>query len=33
MQRIIKNDQLVDETWHLLPQEQTLDDQIGRAHV
>jgi len=26
MQRIIKNDQLVDETWHLLPKEQTLDD-------
>ena len=26
MQRIIKHDQLVDETWHLLPQEQTLDD-------
>lgn len=24
MQRIIKNDQLVDETWHLLPKEQTL---------
>ncbi len=26
MQRIIKGDQVVDETWHLLPKEQTLDD-------
>lgn len=25
MQRIIKNDQVLDETWHLLPQESTLD--------
>lgn len=25
MQRIIKNDQVVDETWHLLPKDATLD--------
>ncbi|AYC32876.1 DUF934 domain-containing protein [Pseudomonas cavernae] len=25
MQRIIKNDQVVDETWHLLPKDTTLD--------
>lgn len=25
MQRIIKNGEVVDETWHLLPQEATLD--------
>ena len=25
MQRIIKGDQVVDETWHLLPKDQTLD--------
>ena len=26
MQRIIKNNQLVDETWHLLPKDVTLDE-------
>ncbi|MGE7989640.1 DUF934 domain-containing protein [Pseudomonas sp. NPDC089554] len=26
MQRIIKHNQLVDETWHLLPKETTLDE-------
>ena len=26
MQRIIKNNQIVDETWHLLPKETTLDE-------
>lgn len=26
MQRIIKGDQVIDETWHLLPKEVTLDD-------
>ncbi|PTU73434.1 DUF934 domain-containing protein [Pseudomonas mangrovi] len=25
MQRIIKNDQVVDESWHLLPKDATLD--------
>ncbi|MCW3148039.1 DUF934 domain-containing protein [Stutzerimonas stutzeri] len=25
MQRIIKNGQIIDETWHLLPKEETLD--------
>ncbi|MEB2327424.1 MAG: DUF934 domain-containing protein [Pseudomonas sp.] len=25
MQRIIKNEQIIDETWHLLPKEETLD--------
>lgn len=25
MQRIIKNNQVVDETWHLLPKDATLD--------
>ena len=25
MQRIIKNAQLVDESWHLLPKDATLD--------
>ena len=25
MQRIIKNNQIVDETWHLLPKDVTLD--------
>lgn len=25
MQRIIKNGQVLDETWHLLPQDATLD--------
>ncbi|MBA1245174.1 DUF934 domain-containing protein [Pseudomonas japonica] len=26
MQRIIKNNQVVDETWHLLPKDVTLDE-------
>lgn len=26
MQRIIKNGQVIDESWHLLPKETTLDD-------
>ncbi|MDG9885306.1 DUF934 domain-containing protein [Pseudomonas putida CSV86] len=26
MQRIIKNNQIVDETWHLLPKDVTLDE-------
>nr|WP_298140390.1 DUF934 domain-containing protein [uncultured Pseudomonas sp.] len=26
MQRIIKNEQIVDETWHLLPKDTTMDD-------
>lgn len=26
MQRIIKNDQVVDESWHLLPKEVSLED-------
>ena len=26
MQRIIKNNQIVDETWHLLPKETSLDE-------
>ncbi len=26
MQRIIKNGQVLDETWHLLPKDVTLDD-------
>ena len=25
MQRIIKNGQIIDETWHLLPKDATLD--------
>ena len=25
MQRIIKNDQMIDETWHLLPKDVTLE--------
>ena len=25
MQRIIKNNEVIDETWHLLPQDTTLD--------
>ena len=25
MQRIIKNDQVIDETWHLLPKDVTLE--------
>lgn len=26
MQRIIKNNQVIDETWHLLPKETTFDE-------
>ena len=26
MQRISKNNQIVDEPWHLLPKETTLDE-------
>ena len=26
MQRIIKNNQIVDETWHLLPKETSFDE-------
>ena len=26
MQRVIKNDQVVDESWHLLPKEVSLED-------
>lgn len=26
MQRIIKNNQVIDETWHLLPKDTSLDD-------
>ena len=26
MQRIIKNNQLVDETWHLLPKDASFDE-------
>ena len=25
MQRIIKNNEVIDETWHLLPKDATLD--------
>ncbi|MBP3934699.1 MAG: oxidoreductase, partial [Pseudomonas sp.] len=26
MQRIIKNNQVIDETWHLLPKETSFDE-------
>ncbi len=26
MQRIIKNGQVIDETWHLLPKETSFDE-------